>query len=105
MDRLHWSLGFGHWCFSALVLSAPRRGRYIHSHHPWHHRFRSRVMSAEAKLVELNLQLPPIPKPGGVYKPVVIVGNMAYCSGHVSVRSDGTIISGKVGSEVDQEFG
>ena len=46
-------------------------------------------MSAESKLVELNLQLPPIPKPGGVYKPVVIVGNMAYCSGHVSVRSDG----------------
>jgi len=62
-------------------------------------------MSAESKLVELNLQLPPIPKPGGVYKPVVIAGNMAYCSGHVSVRSDGTIISGKVGSEVDQEFG
>ena len=48
-------------------------------------------MSAESKLVELNLQLPPIPKPGGVYKPVVIVGNMAYCSGHVSVRSDGSI--------------
>jgi len=35
----------------------------------------------------------------------VIVGNMAYCSGHVSVRSDGTIISGCVGSEVDQDFG
>lgn len=62
-------------------------------------------MSAESKLAELKLQLPPIPKPGGVYKPVVIVGNMAYCSGHVSLRSDGTIISGKVGSEVDQDFG
>src|SRR6187455_2450754 len=62
-------------------------------------------MSAEAKLVELNLQLPPIPKPGGVYKPVVIVGNMAYCSGHVSVKSDGSIITGRVGADVDQEFG
>ena len=62
-------------------------------------------MSAESKLAELNLQLPPIPKPGGVYKPVVIVGNMAYCSGHVSVRSDGTIIAGKVGGEVDQDYG
>ena len=62
-------------------------------------------MSAEAKLVELNLQLPPIPKPGGVYKPVVVVGNMAYCSGHVSLKPDGSIITGRVGSEVDQEFG
>ena len=62
-------------------------------------------MSADAKLVELNLQLPPIPKPGGVYKPVVIVGNMAYVSGHVSLRADGSIITGRVGSEVDQDFG
>ena len=62
-------------------------------------------MSAEAKLVELNLQLPPIPKPGGVYKPVVIVGNMAYVSGHVSVKSDGSIITGRVGADVDQEGG
>jgi enamine deaminase RidA (YjgF/YER057c/UK114 family) len=62
-------------------------------------------MSADAKITELNLQLPPIPKPGGVYKPVVIVGNMAYVSGHVSLRPDGSIISGRVGSEVDQEAG
>jgi len=62
-------------------------------------------MSAEAKLVELNLKLPPIPKPGGVYKPVVIVGNMAYVSGHVSLKADGSIITGRVGAEVDQDFG
>ena len=62
-------------------------------------------MSAEAKLVELNLKLPPLPKPGGVYKPVVIVGNMAYVSGHVSLKSDGSIITGRVGAEVDQDFG
>jgi enamine deaminase RidA (YjgF/YER057c/UK114 family) len=62
-------------------------------------------MSADAKLVELKLQLPPIPKPGGVYKPVVVVGNMAYLSGHVSLRADGSIITGRVGAEVDQDFG
>lgn len=62
-------------------------------------------MSAEAKIVELNLQLPPPPKVGGVYKPVVIVGNMAYVSGHVSLKPDGSIITGRVGSEVDQEAG
>jgi enamine deaminase RidA (YjgF/YER057c/UK114 family) len=62
-------------------------------------------MSAEAKLVELKIELPPPPKVGGIYKPVVIVGNLAYVSGHVSLKTDGSIISGRVGSEVDQEFG
>src|SRR5688572_33066840 len=62
-------------------------------------------MSAEARLAELKLPLPPSPKPGGVYKPVVIVGNLAYVSGHVSLKPDGSIITGRVGSEVDQEAG
>jgi enamine deaminase RidA (YjgF/YER057c/UK114 family) len=62
-------------------------------------------MSAESKLLELNLQLPPVPKPGGVYKPVVIVGNLAYVSGHVSLKPDGSIITGRVGSEVNEAFG
>ena len=62
-------------------------------------------MSAESKLVELKLQLPAMPKPGGVYKPVVIVGNMAYVSGHVSLNADGSMIKGRVGGDVDQEYG
>jgi enamine deaminase RidA (YjgF/YER057c/UK114 family) len=62
-------------------------------------------MSAEAKLVELKIELPPLPKPGGVYKPVVIVGNMAYVSGHVSLKADGSIMTGRVGSEVNQDGG
>lgn len=62
-------------------------------------------MSAEAKLVELKLQLPPIPKPGGVYKPVVTVGNFAYVSGHVSLDSSGKIMTGRVGAEVDEAGG
>jgi enamine deaminase RidA (YjgF/YER057c/UK114 family) len=62
-------------------------------------------MSAEAKIVELKLELPPPPKVGGVYKPVVIAGNMAYVSGHVSLKKDGSIITGRVGGDVDQEFG
>jgi enamine deaminase RidA (YjgF/YER057c/UK114 family) len=62
-------------------------------------------MSAEAKLVELKIELPPPPKPGGVYKPVVIVGNLAYVSGHVSLKQDGSIMTGRVGSEIDQAAG
>ncbi len=62
-------------------------------------------MSAEARLAELKLPLPPSPKPGGVYKPVVIVGNLAYVSGHVSLKPDGSIMTGRVGADVDQEGG
>jgi enamine deaminase RidA (YjgF/YER057c/UK114 family) len=62
-------------------------------------------MSAEAKLVELKLELPPAPKAMGVYQPLVIVGNMAYVSGHGPLKSDGTLYTGKVGAEVDQQGG
>jgi enamine deaminase RidA (YjgF/YER057c/UK114 family) len=62
-------------------------------------------MSAEARVKELKLELPPAPKPAGVYKPVVIVGNMAYVSGHGPLKPDGTMMSGKVGAETDQQGG
>jgi enamine deaminase RidA (YjgF/YER057c/UK114 family) len=62
-------------------------------------------MSAEANLKALNLELPPPPKPAGVYKPVVIIGNLAYVSGHGPLKSDGTLMTGRVGSEVDQAHG
>jgi enamine deaminase RidA (YjgF/YER057c/UK114 family) len=62
-------------------------------------------MSADAKLAELKIELPPAPKPAGVYKPVVIAGNMCYVSGHGPLQSDGKLMVGKVGSEVDQQAG
>lgn len=62
-------------------------------------------MSADAKLAELKLELPPAPKAMGVYKPVVIVGNMAYVSGHGPLKQDGKLMVGRVGSEVDQQAG
>lgn len=54
-------------------------------------------MSAEARVAELNLTLPPAPKPGGVYMPVVIVDRIAWVSGHGPLRPDGSMITGKVG--------
>lgn len=62
-------------------------------------------MSAEDRIVELKLELPPAPKPAGVYKPVVIVGNLAYVSGHGPLKSDGTMFTGRVGDEVDEQTG
>lgn len=60
-------------------------------------------MSAEARLAELNLELPPIPKPGGTYKPVVQVGNIIYVSGHGPLLPDKTMIKGKVGDTLTAE--
>jgi enamine deaminase RidA (YjgF/YER057c/UK114 family) len=60
-------------------------------------------MSADARIAELNLELPPPPPPGGVYKPVVVVGNMAYVSGHGPLLPDGKMIKGKVGVDLDEE--
>lgn len=62
-------------------------------------------MSADARLVELGLKLPPAPKPAGVYKPALIVGDMCYVSGHGPLLSDGTLIQGRVGDDLDQEGG
>jgi enamine deaminase RidA (YjgF/YER057c/UK114 family) len=62
-------------------------------------------MSAEAKLQAMNLELPPAPKPAGVYKPVLVVGDLVYVSGHGPLRSDGTLISGRVGADLDQQAG
>lgn len=62
-------------------------------------------MSAEQRLKELNLELPPAPKPAGVYKPVVQVGNLLYVSGHGPLRSDKTLITGKVGGDLTKEQG
>lgn len=60
-------------------------------------------MNPEAKLVELGLELPESPKPGGLYKPMLIIDGLAYLSGHGPYRSDGTMQLGQVGTKVDEE--
>lgn len=62
-------------------------------------------MTPELRLTELKLELPPAPKPVAVYKPVVLVGNIAYVSGHGPLKPDLTLMTGRVGSEVDAAFG
>lgn len=54
-------------------------------------------------LSELNLQLPPAPKPAGVYKPALVVGPHVYVSGHGPLKTDGTLIRGKVGADMDAD--
>ncbi len=62
-------------------------------------------MSAESKFTELKLELPPAPKPMGVYKPVVVVGNLIYVSGHGPLKPDLSLIKGRVGPDLTLEEG
>jgi enamine deaminase RidA (YjgF/YER057c/UK114 family) len=62
-------------------------------------------MSADARVHELRLELPPAPKPLAVYKPLVVLGNVAYVSGHGPVRTDGSLIVGRVGETMDLDGG
>lgn len=62
-------------------------------------------MSAEARLTELNITLPPAPKPVGLYKPMLIVGDLAYLSGHGPLNPDGTLHLGRVGQDLSLEGG
>lgn len=63
-------------------------------------------MNSEAKLAELGLKLPPTSQPAGLYKPLLIVGNVVRVSGHGPLQADGTLITGQVGAaEAGLEFG
>ena len=57
------------------------------------------------RLQELGFELPPAPSALGIYKPAMTVGNLCYTSGHLPVLPDGDLMTGCVGTDVDQEFG
>lgn len=58
-------------------------------------------MTHEERFARLQLTLPPAPKPVAVYRPVVVVQGLAYVSGHGPVCTDGTLIKGVVGRDLD----
>ncbi|HEA68917.1 MAG TPA: RidA family protein [Desulfobacterales bacterium] len=62
-------------------------------------------MNAENKLKELGLELPPAAKPVANYVSAVRTGNLVYLSGHGPLRNDGTMITGKVGTDLTLEEG
>jgi enamine deaminase RidA (YjgF/YER057c/UK114 family) len=53
----------------------------------------------DEKLKSLGLELPPAPKPIGLYKPMLIVGGLIYVSGHGPLKSDRTLITGRLGGK------
>jgi enamine deaminase RidA (YjgF/YER057c/UK114 family) len=63
------------------------------------------TQNPDLRIIELGLVLPPPPKAAGVYKPVLVVDKFLYVSGQGPVKSDGTLMSGKLGSDLNTEEG
>jgi enamine deaminase RidA (YjgF/YER057c/UK114 family) len=61
--------------------------------------------TADQNFAALGLNLPPAPKPLGVYKPYLIDGKYLYVSGHGTVQNDGTLIIGRIGDTITPEEG
>jgi enamine deaminase RidA (YjgF/YER057c/UK114 family) len=62
-------------------------------------------MSVEQRLKELNLTLPPPPAPAGNYMPFRLAGNLLFLSGVGPRRADGSMVTGKVGADIDTAAG
>src|SRR5438876_6774588 len=64
------------------------------------------MASPETRLKELQITLPPAPKPVAKYKPAVLVGNMLYVSGHGPAKlGDQNPLLGKLGAMLTLEQG
>jgi len=62
-------------------------------------------MGAEARIAELKLELPPAPKPVATYVTAIRHGDLLYVSGHGPYRTDGTLITGRLGENMQVEAG
>jgi enamine deaminase RidA (YjgF/YER057c/UK114 family) len=60
-------------------------------------------MSADQRLADLGLTLPPSPKPAGNYVPFRLAGNLLFLAGVGPHRADGSMMTGKVGADVSIE--
>ena len=62
-------------------------------------------MSTDKKLKENNIVLPEAPAPVGSYLASKIVGKLLYISGQISMNSNGELIKGKLGKDLNIEEG
>jgi len=59
----------------------------------------------EEKLKDLGYELPTLPTSKGIYKRCLLDGKNLYVSGHISVNTDGSSITGKLGKDLNEEQG
>ena len=57
------------------------------------------------RIHEIGLILPPAPKPAGVYRPILIINDQLLVSGQGPVKEDGSLMQGRVGSDLNKEQG
>jgi enamine deaminase RidA (YjgF/YER057c/UK114 family) len=62
-------------------------------------------MSAEARLKELGIVLPPLPKPVANYLPYRLAGNILYLAGQGPRDANGVHLTGKLGADISVEEG
>ena len=62
-------------------------------------------MTPEENLKKLDIQLPRAPNPVGAYLAYKIAKNLVFISGQISLRSNGELIKGKIGSELSLDQG
>ena len=59
--------------------------------------------SAEQRIRELGLELPPAPSPLGAYVPAVQTGNLLFLSGMLPIRGHEALVVGRLGAEIDTD--
>lgn len=62
-------------------------------------------MSHEARFAALNLELPEAPKAMGLYRPIIVVDNLAHLSGHGPLNADQSLTCGRIGADLDVDAG
>jgi len=55
------------------------------------------------RIKALGLVLPPAPPPAGLYKPVLVVDNFLYISGQGPMNTDGSLMVGRAGDDMNLE--
>jgi enamine deaminase RidA (YjgF/YER057c/UK114 family) len=63
------------------------------------------IMSAEARLKELGIALPALPKPVANYLPYRLAGNILYLAGQGPRDANGAHLTGKLGADISIEEG
>ena len=63
------------------------------------------ILKPSDKIKDLGLKFPPAPKPAGVYRPILVVDNFLYISGHAPVNFDGSLMQGRLGDNLTIEQG
>ena len=63
------------------------------------------MSTIQQRLEELGLELPPAAAPKGLYRPVTIAGDLAFTAGHLPIRPDGSMVTGRLGEDLDTAAG